>query len=394
MKRGWIIKSGLLAIAFIFALLQFNCEALEEKVVAETIEQHLKIAPEIEIPDSTAYFDSAYAPIAYKLDTFFEKKFKATTFNGTVLFAERGRIILKKSYGLADWKKKDSLTTENTFNLASASKPFTSVAILQLVEQGKINLTDSVEKYIPSFPYTGIDIHQLLSHRSGLSKYDHFCDQPDSIWPDKHKSINNKDVIDIMAAIIPQVAYSPNTHHYYSNTNYMLLAQIIENVSGVTYKDYLQTNIFDPCEMTNTVLYTRDNKDELINPVKGYTGNYTECIDIYLNGAVGDKGIYSNVKDMLKFDQALYDGILLSDASVALAFTEHNDQKNNGQNYGYGFRLTYDDVKGKIPFHTGWWKGFRTYFARVPSKQQTIVVLSNIKRGPFFNVNELVNLLP
>ena len=388
MKKRWRIISGLLVIAFIFALLRFNRELLEEKV------QVVTVAPEIEIPDSTAYFDSLYAPLGSDLDAFFEKKFKATTFNGTVLFAERGRIIFEKSYGFADWKKKDSLTIESTFNLASASKPFTAVAILQLAEQGKINLTDPVEKYIPSFPYTGIDIHQLLSHRSGLSKYDHFCDQPDSIWPDKHKSIHNADVIDIMAAILPQVAYSPNTHHYYSNTNYMLLAQIIENVSGVTYKDYLQTNIFDPCEMTNSVLYTRDNKDELINPVKGYTGNYTECIDIYLNGAIGDKGIYSDINDMLKFDQALYDGKLLSDSSLILAFKEHNDQKNNGQNYGYGFRLAYDKVKGKIPFHTGWWKGFRTYFVRVPSKQQTIVVLSNIKRGPFFKVNDLVDLLP
>ena len=394
MKRRWIIKSGLLVITFTFALLQFNCEAFEEKDIVETIEQRLEITPKIVIPDSTAYFDSVYAPTAFKLDTFFEKKFKATTFNGTVLFAERGRIILEKSYGFADWKKKDSLTIESTFNLASASKPFTSVAILQLVEQGKINLTDSVEKYIPNFPYKGIDIHQLLSHRSGLSKYDHFCDQPDSIWPDKHKSIHNTDVIDIMAAIIPQVAYSPNTHHYYSNTNYMLLAQIIENVSGVNYKDYLQTNIFDRCEMNNSVLYTRDNKDELINPAKGYTGNYIECIDIYLNGAVGDKGIYSNVEDMLKFDEALYNGTLLTDESLDLAFTEHIDQKNNGQNYGYGFRLTYDDVKGKIPFHTGWWKGFRTYFIRIPKMQQTIIILSNIKRGPFLNVNDLVNLLP
>ena len=387
-RRGMIKISGLLLIAFTFAVLQFNREVEEVKTEAKTA------APKIIIPDSTAFFDSIYAPLAFQLDTFFENKFKATTFNGTVLFAERGRIIFEKSYGFSDWKKKDSLTIKSTFNLASASKPFTSVAILQLVEQGKISLTDAVEKHITNFPYTGIDIHQLLTHRSGLSKYDHFCDQPDSIWPDKHKSIHNADVVDIMAAIIPQVAYSPNTHHYYSNTNYMLLAQIIENVSGLTFKEYLQQNIFNPCQMNNTALYTRDNKNELVNPVKGYTGNYTECIDIYLNGAVGDKGIYSDVNDMLKFDQALYDGKLLSDESLVLAFTEHNDQKNNGQNYGYGFRLTYDDVKGKIPFHTGWWKGFRTYFVRIPSKQQTIVVLSNIKRGPFFKVNDLVNLLP
>jgi len=388
MKRREMKIWGLAIITFLFAAVQLSCEIAEEKVIIDTVE------PEIATPDSIAYFDSVNAPLSFQLDTFFEKKFKATTFNGTVLFAERGRIIFEKSYGFADWKKKDSLTIESTFNLASVSKPFTAVAILQLVEQGKINLTDSVEKYIPNFPYTGIDIHQLLSHRSGLSKYDHFCDQPDSIWPDKHKSIHNKDVIDIMAAIIPQVAYSPNTHHYYSNTNYMLLAQIIENVSGVSYKDYLQTNIFDRCEMNNSVLYNRDNKDELIKPAKGYTGNYTECIDIYLNGAVGDKGIYSNVEDMLKFDEALYNETLLTEESLALAFTEHIDQKKNGQNYGYGFRITYDDVKGKIPFHTGWWKGFRTYFIRIPKKQQTIIVLSNIKRGPFFNVNDLVNLLP
>ncbi len=388
MKRRGIIRSGIFTFVILFAAMQLSCKEIEKKSIADEVE------PEIVIPDSTVYFDSAYAILGFQLDTFFENKFKATSFNGTVLFAERGRIIFEKSYGFADWKKKDSLTIESTFNLASASKPFTSVAILQLVEQGKINLTDAVEKHIPSFPYTGIDIHQLLTHRSGLSKYDHFCDQPDSIWPDKHKSIHNKDVVDIMAEIIPQVAYSPNTHHYYSNTNYMLLAQIIENVSGLTYKEYLQQNIFNPCKMNNTVLYSRDNKNELINPVKGYTGNYTECIDIYLNGAVGDKGIYSNVNDMLKFDQALSNGKLLSDESLELAFTEHNEQKNNGQNYGYGFRLTYDYVKGKIPFHTGWWKGFRTYFIRIPLKQQTIIVLSNIKRGPFFNVNDLVNLLP
>jgi len=381
-------KTGLYLFALLIILTQFSCEDKEPSIETEQIE------PEIIIPDSTAYFDSAYAPLAFQLDTFFSTKFKATSFNGNVLFAERGRIIFEKSYGFAEWRKKDSLTLESTFNLASASKPFTSVAVLQLVEQGKINLTDPVEKYIPSFPYIGIDIHQLLCHRSGLSKYDHFCDQPDSIWPDKHKSIHNADVVNIMGIIVPQVAYSPNTHHYYSNTNYMLLAQIIEIASGISFKEYLQQYIFTPCEMTSTVLYTRDNNDELINPTKGYTGNYTECIDIYLNGAVGDKGIFSNLHDMLKFDEALYNGTLLTDESLELAFNEHNDQKNNGQNYGYGFRLTYDDVKGKIPFHTGWWKGFRTYFIRVPEKQQTIIVLSNIKRGPFFNVNELVNLLP
>lgn len=344
--------------------------------------------------DSTAYFDSLYQPLAHDLDTFFQNRFEKTTFYGNVLFAERGRVIFEKSYGFADWKKKDTLKLENTFQLASASKPFTAIATLQLIEKGKIQLNDPIEKFIPSFPYSGVDIHQLLSHRSGLSQYTHFCDAPDSIWPDKNKTIHNEDVIKIMSDIVPIVNYPPDTKHYYCNTNYLLLAQIIEKVSGTSYEDYLQKNIFDVAGMPSTVIYTRDNTDELINPAKGYTGNYTPCIDIYLNGCVGDKGIYSNVEDLLNFDRALYNGKLLGEKYLELASKEHNDQKTNGQNYGYGFRITYDEEKGKIPFHTGWWKGFRTYFIRIPKSQQTIIVLSNIKRGPFFNVNDLVNLLP
>lgn len=373
---------------FVIALLGFyNCSRSED---CNTCEEEIIV----EEPDSTLYYDSVYAPLAFELDTFFQKRYDKTTFYGNVLFAERGRTIFEKSYGFADWKKKDTLSLEHTFQLASASKPFTAVATLILAQRGELKLDDPVEKYIPSFPYQGIDIHQLLSHRSGLSQYTHFCDAPDSIWPDKHKTIHNQDVIDLMADIVPMVNYPPDTKHYYCNTNFLLLAQIIEKVSGVTYEEFLQKNIFDPCNMTSTVVYNRDNKEELILPVKGYTGNYTPCIDIYLNGCTGDKGIYSNVHDLLNFDQALYDETLLTNKYKELAFKEHNDQKNNGQNYGYGFRITYDDEKGKIPFHTGWWKGFRTYFVRIPDKQQTIIIISNIKRGPFFKVNDLVNLLP
>ena len=100
-------------------------------------------------------------------------------------------------YGYANLKHKDTLTLDHTFQLASASKPFTAIAILQLYEKGLLNLDDSVSAYITNFPYSGIDIHQLLCHRSGLTQYTHFCDSPDSIWPDKKKTIRNEDIINI-----------------------------------------------------------------------------------------------------------------------------------------------------------------------------------------------------
>ncbi len=347
------------------------------------------------VPDSTEYFDSLYAPLKYPLDTFFLNRHNNGTFYGTVLFAERGRIIFQNAYGYANLTTKDTLTIDHTFQLASASKPFTAVAILQLYEKGKLKLDDDVRSYIPNFPYDSITIHQLLTHRSGLSQYTHFCDSPDSIWPDKNITISNKQVIEIMAKNLPIVNYPPNHTHYYCNTNYLLLASIVENVTGQSFGQYLKSNIFEKAGMTHTVVYSRDNKDQLKIPTVGYHWNFNPAGDIYLNGVVGDKGVYSNVGDMLKFDQALYqNGLLLKKETMKLAVNEHNETQNNGQNYGYGFRLMNDSIKGKIVYHTGWWEGNRTYFIRVPEHQQTIIVLSHIKKGPFFNILELVDLLP
>lgn len=351
---------------------------------------------QIEVPDSSAYFDSVYAPYKISLDTFFLNKHQRTEFYGTVLFAQRGRIIFENAYGYANIKNKDTLTVEHTFQLASASKPITAVAVMQLVEQGKIKLTDEMHQFFPVFPYQGITVEQLLSHRSGMSQYTHFCDSPDSIWPDKHKTITNDDVLNIMNETVPMVNYPPGQTHYYCNTNYMLLASIVERVSGMSFAEYLKKNVFDPAGMTSTMLYSRDNENELILPATGYNGAYNLEMDIYLNGVVGDKGIYSNVHDLLNFDQALYDGKLLKDSTLQLMMKDHNELQNNGQNYGFGFRVYPEESTnglGRIVFHTGWWKGFRTYFIRVPKEQKTIIILTHIKRGAFLDIRELVSLI-
>jgi CubicO group peptidase (beta-lactamase class C family) len=380
-------------VVFVMMLLSFMWASCSTESNESSNKEEVTVEP---VPDSTAYFDSVYAQYHESLDTFFLNKHKKTHFYGTVLFAQRGRVIFENSYGYANLKTKDTLTTDYTFQLASASKPFTAVAIMQLIEDGKVSLEDEMHQFFPVFPYEGITVKQLLCHRSGMSQYTHFCDAPDSIWPDKHKTITNDDVITIMNKIVPMVNYAPDHTHYYCNTNYMLLASIVEKVTGMTFSEYLQANVFEPSGMTHTVVYTRDNDDELVLPAVGYNGAYNPTIDIYLNGVVGDKGVYSNVHDMLKFDQALYSGKLLNDTTVNLMMQDHNEQQNNGQNYGFGFRIYPEeetDGLGRIVFHTGWWKGFRTYFIRVPHQEKTVVVLSHIKRGKFLDIRELVGLL-
>lgn len=377
--------SYLTLLLFSISLLEFCTTEVSNK--NDSIQaEHIAI-------DSTNFYDSLYAPLHCSLDSIFYNKFIKRQFNGSILFAKKGRIIINKAYGFSDLKSKDTLSLEHTFQLASASKPFTAIAILQLYEKGMIQLNDSINKFFPEFPYHGIDIHQLLCHRSGLSQYTHFCDAPDSIWSDKNKTIFNKDVVRIISEIVPLINYPPDKKYYYCNTNYLLLASIIEKVSGMKFEDYLYKNIFHPLGMNSTKVFNRDNFNELINPVRGHVSSNLYADNTYLNGCVGDKGIYSNVKDLFIFERALKNNSLISKETYQLAIKEHNEMFKENQNYGYGFRLLHTDTKGKIVFHTGWWKGFRSYFIRIIESDQTIIVLDNVKRGPFLDIESLANLI-
>tara|TARA_B110000879_G_scaffold23533_1_gene30940 strand:+ start:2967 stop:4112 length:1146 start_codon:yes stop_codon:yes gene_type:complete len=370
----------------IFSLLLFSCENAQksiykEKIISENIDS-VKISFKVLENDKRKR----------KINSFFKNKFSKHQFNGNILFAENGNIISQKSFGYSNFRKRELLTENHSFQLASVSKPFTSLAILQLIEKKKINLLDSIQKFFPEFPYEGITIHQLLSHRSGMSQYTHFCDAPDSIWPDKSITINNNDVINIISKIVPLINYKPDHKYYYCNTNYLLLASILEKVSNLSFKQYMKKHIFNPSGMYNSIIYDRTNFEELILPAQGYE-NKTPWEDVYLNGVVGDKGVYSTTEDLLRFDRALEKNIFISDSLKKLAFSKMNKDRNDNKNYGYGFRLKEHKNYGKIVYHTGWWKGFRSYFIKVVDKNQTIIVLNNVKRGRFLNIDELIKLV-
>ena len=380
------MRNILLFTIVILSLLLFSCENAQksiykEEIISENIDS-VKISFKVLENDKRKR----------KINSFFKNKFSKNQFNGNILFAENGNIISQKSFGYSNLRKRELLTKNHSFQLASVSKPFTSLAILQLIEKKKINLLDSIQKFFPEFPYEGITIHQLLSHRSGMSQYTHFCDAPDSIWPDKSITINNDDVINIISKIVPLINYKPDHKYYYCNTNYLLLASILEKVSGLSFKQYMKKHIFNPSGMYNSIIYDRTNFEELILPAQGYE-NKTPWEDVYLNGVVGDKGVYSTTEDLLRFDRALEKNIFISDSLKKLAFSKMNKDRNGNKNYGYGFRLKEHKNYGKIVYHTGWWKGFRSYFIKVVDKNQTIIVLNNVKRGRFLNIDELINLV-
>ena len=175
-----------------------------------------------------------------ELDARFSNLNKKGVFNGTILYSENGKLVFKKAYGYENFRKKDSLELNSAFQLASVSKMFTATAIMLLAEDKKLEYDDTVTKFIPEFPYYGITIRQLLNHRSGLSRYMSLADK---YW-DINKPINNEEVIELFVKYRPDPYFKPDDGFHYCNTNYTLLASVVERISGKPFDIFITENIF------------------------------------------------------------------------------------------------------------------------------------------------------
>ncbi len=386
------LRNCRLSVAILCFLLSmsgcFRTEVEKTPLIAEdTVRQEPAI--QVEAKADTVYEQMLQARAAH-IDSFFTRYYKNNLFNGTVLFAEKGKIIYENSFGYADFKEKDTLTTSTPFQLASVSKPLTALAVLMLKEKKWLSLEDSVQKFLPDFPYPGITIRMLLTHKSGLPNYMYFADE---YWVDRKTPITNDDVLCLMKTYHPDVYYLPDVHYNYSNTNYALLASIIEKVTSLPFKTFMERFMFAPLGMTNTVIYDYFNEEAIANAAVGYSRRRVKADNTYLNGVVGDKGVYSTVDDLFKLDQALYNGTLLSKKTLNEAFFPYHERLYDNDNYGLGWRINTQPDCSKIVFHSGWWKGFRTHFIRVLDKEQTIIVLSNTDWSKFVSTRNLLDLM-
>lgn len=325
-----------------------------------------------------------------RLDQFFSHRNRLNGFNGAVLYAEHGKIEYSKAFGYTDLRTHDSLQLESSFQLASASKPITAIATLMLVDQGKLNLEDSMQTIFPDFPYEGITIRHLLCHRSGLPNYMYFAD---SLWENKEIPITNRDVLKLMIDYHPKPYYPPDKRYNYSNTNYALLALIVEQVSNMGFDLFVKTRIFLPLEMYNSQIYNKSTTPENFNEVQGYLSGRRVADNTYLNGVVGDKGVYASVIDLFKLDQGLRSGKLISQDIMDQAFEPQHPDLYTWDNYGLGWRIDASDTDNKVVYHTGWWKGFRSYFIRELGTDKTLIILSNTARNSYMGSRELRKLL-
>ena len=316
---------------------------------------------------------SKYRDIAYRLDTLFEQMAVHNGFNGSVIVAKDAEVIYQKSFGYADKRNNVLLTDSTSFQLASVSKVITATAVMLLVEKGLIKLDDTFASYFPLFPYDKITIKHLLSHRSGLPNYLYFLND---IVTSKDRVLTNREVLELMIEKRPGLYLQPNKAFNYCNTNYALLALLIEKISKKTFSNFLREEIFLPLGMRHSgTILSLDVFEKAIS--KPYDNRWKIIEPEASDYVVGDKSIYSTPYDMFLFSEALFQGKLLNHETQDLAYTALSREKKLS-NYGLGWRMKdFKDSEKKEVFHNGWWHGYRTAFHRRLSDKVTIVVLSN-----------------
>ncbi len=300
------------------------------------------------------------------LDQYMQAQNQVKGFTGTVLVMKQNKILLRKAYGMADKEWNISNTPETKFEIGSLTKQFTAACILQLVEQGKLSLDDKLSKFLPKFPKAdSVTIHMLLNHTSGIANYTAQL----SFMNVATQHLGQDSMISFIAG--KPFTTSPGTKFNYTNSGYFLLGYIIEKVSGLSYGNYLEKNIFSKLGMSNSFL---NKPDSVLNMrAKGYDikGKKTANADyISMDWSFSAGGIISTVDDMYKWDRALYTGTVLNDASKQKMFTPGKGD------YGYGFII---DSLEKHPhiWHNGSIPGFLSNFSRYPEDDVCVIVLAN-----------------
>jgi CubicO group peptidase (beta-lactamase class C family) len=326
------------------------------------------------------FFDSVSLQMkTQQIDTVFKNMVSEKRFNGSLLVGKNKNIIYSNFSGYADFPKKKRLNKSSQYEIASVSKQFTAVAILMLYEQKKLNLNDSVQKFISNFPYYGITVHQLLCHRSGLPDYFKFAEK---YHKDENYLMTNDSLLNMMTVYKPVPLDIPNKNFEYSNTGYAVLASIVERVSGMPFYQFVNQHIFEAVGMKNTYFY-HYGKNNPEGYTSGHRSNYKYYERDFLSGVLGDKGVFTTTYDLYLWDKALYEAKIIKPETLQMAFSPKHADQSPCSNYGYGWRLSCDSYGNALIFHGGLWNGNNTLFVRRISDETLIVILSNVYNKGF-----------
>lgn len=312
---------------------------------------------------------------AAEIDKLMQAYYNLGKFNGTVLVAESGKVIYKKGFGLANMEWNIPNKPDTKFRIASLTKQFTSMLVMQLVEEGRIKLDGKISDYLPEYRKDigeKVTIHHLLTHTSGIPDF--------RFLPDLVVDLNRDPyTVDefVKKYCSRDLEFEPGSRYSYNNTGYYLLGAIIEKVTGKAYEELLKEKILGPLGMKNSGY--DHHESILMNRASGYVKTlsgynnavYTEMTIPYAAGSM-----YSTVEDLYLWDQALYTDKLLSKEFRDVMFTPYLD--NSAYGWGIGkFPITESNDSIKILFHNGWIYGFRSFICRLVDDRHLIIILKN-----------------
>ena len=289
----------------------------------------------------------------------------------SLLVSRDGEPVVRRAWGRADIEAGTAATPATNYRLASVSKQFTAAAVLLLLQDGRLALDDAVGRWLPTLPpaSAGVTLRQLLTHTSGIVDYEDLMGED---WPGQ---ILDAGVLALLERE-DRTYFPPGSAYRYSNSAYALLSLVVERASGMAYPAFLRERIFLPLGMRGTLAFVQGGP-AVAQRAFGYSeadGGWRRTDQSTTSAVLGDGGIYSSIDDLAKWDAALRDDRLLSDASRQLAFTPH--VKVTGEpyeaGYGFGWRITGDTL-----WHSGETIGFRNVIVRWPARRLTVIVLTN-----------------
>jgi len=310
--------------------------------------------------------------ITEQINAYLEPLTQDHTFSGAILASVHGEIVYSNAFGKANIELAVDNTTKTKFRIASITKTFTTVCILQLVERGQLHLEDPLSKYYPNYTNGNhITIHHLLTHTSGIANY---TDDPHMLEWAVHPSTPEK-IIERFSQ--KELDFSPGEQYNYSNSGYILLGAILEQITGQSYEQYLQEHIFEPLGMKDSRL---DRPDYILDlRAAGYQfseeGTILNAPFFNSTNAYSAGAIISTVEDLHIWDQALYTDQLLGKSSIDQMFTPFKGEQD--YHYGYGW-IIQETPYGKLVTHTGGIPGFSSILLRFIDRGVCVHALSNI----------------
>lgn len=347
--------------------------------------------------DSESYGDSIVNRIdfqqqqeAQQIDSFIKALHNRGLFNGTLLVARRGDVVYHQSMGVANRITGDTITNDMPYQMASVSKPITASAIMLLVQRGEISPEDKITKYFPELmQFNKVKIKHLLTHTSGIPDYIYRLQLE---WEkQKHDYyMSNEDLVSFYSTKKYRCMYTPGYRYDYSNTNYALLASIVERVTEQRFSDFVKAEIFDPLGMCNTHVFNpATDSANGPTPILGYrwTGrSWLEYGTDYRNGIAGDKGVYSTADDMMRFSKGFDADHLWCNETCNDIFKTTYTRGRGESEYGYGWRMREWDSM-PVVLHYGFWNSFRTGLIEFPESDVTFVILNNFTGSSGGSVN-------